>query len=554
MVDLLVVGGGVTGACIARAAAGAGLSTALVERDDFGAGTSANSLKILHGGLRDLRRLAPAAVRAGAREQAAWVRSAPHLVGALPFLLPTYRGLTQSRTALRLALTAADALSHVPAAERLGGWRILDRAEAFALVPDLPGPVTGGGLWHEGQMYSAERLVLEVVRRAMAAGAGAANHTEATALLRAADGAVVGARVRDVLNGEEHEVRARRTLVAAGAGSRRIAARLLGRAEPTGAGYSLALNVLLPDRGHPVAFALRSRVDGVARQLLFVPWRGRTILGTGHYSYSGDPASFDPAAVDPGPLLAEADAAWNGPRARAEDVLLVHAGLLPLDPSGRGSPDRLLRAPAVHDHAGEGAPGLISVVSVRFSYAGALARAAVRAVARSLGRARAVPRGGAEEAAAAGARRGAAGAGTASRRGEAARALAAAAAAVRQAAPGLAPDVRRHLARCYGADAGAVVAAMGGTEGWDRRVVPGEPVIFGQLVHGARAEMARTVDDLVWRRTEIGPRGLDCPAARQAAAEALEAADIPARAAAPDGRVGEGGEGGHGSSRRDATG
>ena len=547
-----MIGGGVTGACIARAAAGSGLSTALVERDDFGAGTSANSLKILHGGLRDLRRLAPAAVRAGAREQAAWVRGAPHLVGALPFLLPTYRGLTQSRTALRLALTAADLLSHVPAAERLGGWRILDRGEALALVPDLPGRVTGGGLWHEGQMYSAERLVLEVVRRAMAAGASAANHTEATALLRAADGAVVGARVRDVITGEEHEVRARRTLVAAGAGSRRIAARLLGRTEPARAGYSLALNVLLPDRGHPVAFALRSRMDGVARQLLFVPWRGRTILGTGHYPYPGDPASFDPAAVDPGPLLAEADAAWDGPRAREEDVLLVHAGLLPLDPSGRGSPDRLLRAPAVHDHAGEGAPGLISVVSVRFSYAGALARDAVRAVERSLGRDRAVPRG-EEGDAAAGGQTGAAGGGAAGRRaGADARALAAA--DVRHAAPGLAPDVRRHLARCYGPDAGAVVAAMGGTEGWDRRVVPGEPVIFGQLVHGARAEMARTVDDLVWRRTEIGPRGLDCAAARQAAAEALAAADSPASAAAPDVRVGGGGEGGHGSSRRDATG
>lgn len=553
-----MVGGGVTGACIARDAARSGLSVALVERDDFGSGTSANSLKILHGGLRDLRRLAPAAVRAGAREQAAWVRSAPHLVQPLPFLLPTYPGLAQSRTALRLALTAADLLSPLRAAERLGGWRILARDETLALVPELPGPVTGGGLWHEGQMYSAERLVLEVVRQATAAGAAAANHTEATALLRTGDGAVVGARVRDTLTGDEREVGARRTLVSAGAGSRRIAARLLGGAEPARAEHSLALNVVLPDRGHPVAFALRSRVGGGARQLLFVPWRGRTILGTGHYSYTGDAASFDPSAADPGPLLAEANAAWDGPRAREEDVLLVHAGLLPLDPSGRGSPDRLLRAPAVHDHAGEGARGLISVVSVRFSYAGALARDAVGAVIRSLGRDRAVPPGGAEDPPAAGGRGGAAGAGAAApvagRRDEAAQALAGADADLRRAAPGLGPDVRRHLVRCYGADAGHVVAAVRAAEGWDRRVLPGEPVIFGQFVHGVRAEMARTADDLVWRRTEIGPRGLDCAAARQTAAEAFAVAEALAGAEAPADRVGEGAEGGLGSSRRDGTG
>ncbi len=551
-----MVGGGVTGACIARDAALSGLSVALVERDDFGSGTSANSLKILHGGLRDLRRLAPAAVRAGAREQAAWARLAPHLVQPLPFLLPTYPGLAQSRIALRLALTAADLLSPLRAAERLGGWRILAREEALALVPDLPGPVTGGGLWHEGQMYSAERLVLEVVRQATAAGAAAANHTEATALLRTGDGAVVGARVRDALTGDEREVRARRTLVSAGAGSRRLAARLLGRAEPAPAEHSLALNVVLPDRGHPVAFALRSRVGGVARQLLFVPWRGRTILGTGHYPYAGDAASFDPAAADPGPLLAEADAAWDGPRAREEDVLLVHAGLLPLDPSGGGSPEGLLRAPAVHDHAGEGARGLISVVSVRFSYAGALARDAVGAVMRSLGRDRAVPRGGPKDAA--GGQGGTAGSGaaapTAGHRAGAAHALADADADLRRAAPGLGPDVRRHLVRCYGADAGHVVAAVRAAEGWDRRVLPGEPVIFGQFVHGVRAEMARTAEDLVWRRTEIGPRGLDCGAARRAAAEAFAVAEAVATAEAPTDRVGEGAEGGHGSDRRDGTG
>ncbi|HSM37251.1 MAG TPA: FAD-dependent oxidoreductase [Longimicrobiales bacterium] len=502
--DLLVVGGGVSGACIALEAARAGLRTALVERDDFGAGTSANSLKILHGGLRDLRRLAPKAVRSGAREQAAWARFAPHLVEPLPFLLPTYRAPAQSRLALRAALAFAGLLSPVAERDRPGPWAILGREDARALVPDLPGAITGGALWYEGQMYSAERLVLEVVQRAMAAGAVVANHTSVTALLRSRDGEVAGARTRNGLSGADGEVRARRTVLATGSTSRRLAGHLLGRTDGGSGSHSLALNVVLPDMGYRTAFAVRSRPrGGGTRQLLFVPWRGRTLLGTGHYAWQGDPRSFERTA-DPGPLIEEANAAWQGPRVREEDVVLVHAGLLPLEPAPDASPDRLLRDPEVHDHAADGARGLISATSVRFSYARLLARRTVARVLRSLSGGDHGGRGGDR-----------------GDRTEPASSMEEIRAAAREAAPEVEDDVREHLVRCYGARVLSAIEGMRGVPDWRRRVIPGEPVIFGQFVRAARHEMAQTTADLIWRRTELGPRGLACDAAEAMAREAL---------------------------------
>ena len=516
--DLLVVGGGVTGACIALEATRAGLRTALLERDDFGAGTSANSLKILHGGLRDLRRLAPAAVRSGAREQAAWARFAPHLVEPLPFLLPTYRAPSQSRLALRAALVVAGLLSPVRARDRPGPWAILGRDDARALVPDLPGAVTGGALWYEAQMYSAERLVLAVVQAAIDAGAAVTNHTSVTALLRTRDGEVAGARTRNELDGADGEVLARRTVLATGSTSRRLAAHLLGRADGGSGSHSLALNVVLPDMGYGTAFAIRSRPrGGGTRQLLFVPWRGRTLLGTGHYAWSGDPRSFERTA-DPGPLIEEANAAWQGPRVRDEDVLLVHAGLLPLDSAADPAPDRLLRTPEVSDHAADGARGLISVTSVRFSYARRLARRTVSRVLRSLSDGEDRRR----EAGLTG--RGAGGEGAAGGAGDRAdttSSLEQIRDAARAAAPDVDDDAREHLVRCYGARALSAIEGMRGVQGWRRRVIPGEPVIFGQFVHAARQEMAQTTADIIWRRTEVGPRGLACDAAEAMAREAL---------------------------------
>ncbi|HEY9507193.1 MAG TPA: FAD-dependent oxidoreductase, partial [Gemmatimonadales bacterium] len=185
--DLLVIGAGIQGACIAWDAALRGLRVAVVERDDFGAATSANSLRIIHGGLRYLARGDFPRMWESIRERSALLRIAPGLVEPLPVLIPTGPPGVPSRLALRAAL----ALTHVfsprrnrdlPPARRIPAGRLLSRRECLELLPALEtAPVTGGALWYDARMTRPERLTLAFVLSAAARGAIAANYAEADA-------------------------------------------------------------------------------------------------------------------------------------------------------------------------------------------------------------------------------------------------------------------------------------------------------------------------------------------------------------------------------------
>ncbi|MGE3190940.1 MAG: FAD-dependent oxidoreductase, partial [Vicinamibacterales bacterium] len=174
--DLLVVGSGVYGAIAAWDAAMRGLSVALIDKGDFGGATSANSLKTLHGGLRSLQAMNLRQMRLFIRERRALARIAPHLVRPLPFIVPTYRRPAKSKSLFRVAL----ALNDLIAADRNAGiddpglrlpaGHVVSREECLRLNPVVdPAGVTGGAVWHDYQMRSADRLNLAFVQ-------GAAEH------------------------------------------------------------------------------------------------------------------------------------------------------------------------------------------------------------------------------------------------------------------------------------------------------------------------------------------------------------------------------------------
>ncbi len=178
--DLLLIGGGVTGACIARDAAMRGLAVALVEKGDFANATSAHNTKLIHGGLRYLRNFELGLVRESLKERRIWQRIAPHLVNPLPFLVPVYDGGFKGRATLAAGLTLYDLLSYDRGwlddpAQRLPGHGWLGRSEALALEPALDAPGFEGAFrYYDAQMYSPERLALENVpgRRRPRRGAG----------------------------------------------------------------------------------------------------------------------------------------------------------------------------------------------------------------------------------------------------------------------------------------------------------------------------------------------------------------------------------------------
>ena len=207
----IVAGGGVYGLTIAHELARRGMTVCLVERDDFAAGTSFNSLKTLHGGIRELQQGALSRVRQFVRERREIARLAPHLVRVLPFVIPTSR--RHPRPLMRVFLAGYDLLARdrnegVDPARRLPASRVVSRAECLDLNPliDARG-VTGGALWHDYQLHSPERLAIALVESMVRREAAAINYTEILAVLRAG-GAVSGVRVRDRLTGEAFDVRA----------------------------------------------------------------------------------------------------------------------------------------------------------------------------------------------------------------------------------------------------------------------------------------------------------------------------------------------------------
>ena len=497
--DVLVVGGGILGAMVAWDASLRGLEVALVEQADFASSTSANSLKIVHGGLRYLRSLAPTRARESIRERSAWLRIAPHLVETLPVLVGAHRGSLRRRPVLWAGTRVADLFGFrrnrgLPPERHLPAGRLVSRSECVDLAPELEHPdLTGGLLFYDGQMYNSERLVVETVRAAADEGAVVANYARLIGPLRRGS-ELVGARVFDRLDGTELEVRARVVVNAAGASTDAVARLLTGHDLNAAPAWTLAMNLVLEGRGHDVAFALPTAQETESRQLFFVPWRGRTLVGTGHYPWDGGPPeAWDHDVV--GPYLdrfrSEIGRAWPHGRIPSDAVLDVHAGLLPAERPRKNGPSaagRLLRRRRVVDHAEHGTPNAITGVSVKYTTARLLAEELTDLVCRKVGRRS--RRCATSETPLPGAR----GPSPAELRSR----------AIGELEHVLPAEVVEHLLRTYGATYDSVVAHRGWMNDWSRPVAEGSPVIRAQLAHGAIEEMARRPDDLLERRTEVG--------------------------------------------------
>ena len=488
--DLVIVGGGVTGACIARDAALRGLSVALIEKQDFSNATSAASSKLIHGGLRYLKNLELGLIRESLRERRMWLRTAPHLVYPLKLLLPTHSGRSRSedKPLLRLGLTAYDLLAFDRAwlpdpDQRLPGHRALGVAETLALQPDLPtAELTGALEYYDCQMFSPERLALECLLSAAAAGAELCNYTIAEALLR--DGPrVVGVRARDLLGGAPQELRGRLVINAAGPWADLLLAELgdtqrLVRSK----GVHIITRALTP--GHALAIA------GQRGHIFLLPWRGHTLIGTTDEVYKGDPDNFRVTEADIAGLLATVNHHLPSAQLTRADVLHFYGGLRPLVDDG-ASTYNASRKSEVHDHARHGGPeGLISAIGGKWTTSRHLAEKVVDLAANKLGR-RLPP---------------CTTAITPLPGGAIGNFRKFVASQVRLH-PRHEPALLLHLARNYGARIGELLQIIDADPTLARPLADGLPEIGAQVVHAQRCEMAVALADVVLRRTGLGTLG-----------------------------------------------
>ena len=398
--DVLVIGGGIQGACIAWDAALRGLDVALLERDDFGAATSANSLRIVHGGIRYLARGDLPRMRESIRERSTLLRVAPGLVEPLAVLIPTGRPGVPGRAAFGVALALTHLLSptrnrDLDPSRRIGAGRIVSSRECRRLFPALdPGTFDGGALWYDARMTRPERLTLAFVRSAASVGAQVANHAEVESF-EVRSGVVRSVRVVDRLTGTRHEVRARHVVVAAGPWTDELAGRAGSDdgAAPGTPRHALALNLVIGRRPAEVAVGLRSASasDGDpggsgGRFLFLAPQERSTLLGTwyGVAEEGGDPAP----ALDRGAesLLAEFNLACPGLELASSDVVGRQWGRLPLKAGFEsGASATLAERPRVRGPGGGRPDNLVTVEAVKYTTARAVAQDVVDGMLASMG-------------------------------------------------------------------------------------------------------------------------------------------------------------------------
>jgi glycerol-3-phosphate dehydrogenase len=467
--DVLVVGGGITGSGIALDAATRGLSVGLVEKEDFAAGTSGRSSRLIHGGVRYLQQYEFGLVHEALRERSILLRLAPHLVRPVPMFAPLRHVTTRKQWRLGLALYDTLALWR-----NIGRHRAATEQEVMAAIPGLGRPSKGVRYW-ECRTDDA-RLTLEVARTAAASGALVANHAEVVGLI--GDGRVRGARVVDRITGESVEVKARLTVNAAGVWADAVQGLATGdprRLRPS-KGVHLVFRPGAVDTR--VALLVPSGADD-GRFIFILPWGGRTYAGTTDTAYQGSRDRPEVTPEDRDYMLAAVTRAF--PTVSVRDVVASWAGLRPLLGGKSGATADLSRKHAIY----EDPPGLLTITGGKLTTFRDMAEDLVDQVAHVLrvrrrSRTRSIPLG---------------------IRTPLQKALSSAA---REAEGlGLLPETGHRLVYRYGDDWDEALRLIRDDPGLGDPAVPGLPVLGVELELARSREMAMTDDDVLVRRTRM---------------------------------------------------
>jgi glycerol-3-phosphate dehydrogenase len=497
--DLLIIGGGVTGACVARDAALRGLSVALIEKGDFASATSAHNSKLIHGGLRYLRNFELGLVRESLRERRIWQRIAPHLVQPLPFLVPLYNAGFKERAMLSAGLNLYDLLSFDRARlddpeERLPGHHWLDKRRALAEEPMLDAPGFEGSFrYYDAQMYSPERLALENILDATLNGAAVANYVAAERL-SVRNGRIEGAAVREAFGGGGFEIRAKLTLLAAGPWADLFLNQALGKPTAHKLLRSKGIHLVVP----PMTKTDALTVAAGGGHFFVLPWRGCSLLGTTDTQFLGAPDDVGVTESDVDGFLSFINGHLPSAHLKRDDVRHFYAGLRPLVDDGSGDTYDASRRAELIDHGkDDGAEGLFSAIGGKWTTSRDLAETVTDTIATKLGqRVRGCTTGTARLPG-----------GNIPRRREFFAAQA-------KAYPDIATD---HLGRLYGTCLKDVIAAAGNRPEL-LSAIASTGDIGAQVLFAMREEMAMSLSDVVMRRTGLGQLGDPGDAALQSTA------------------------------------
>jgi glycerol-3-phosphate dehydrogenase len=378
--DIVIVGGGINGAGIARDAALRGLRVLLLEKNDFGSGTTSWSSRLIHGGLRYLEYAEIPLVFESLHERRRLRRLAAHLVTRLRLTIPIYNESRRSRLVIRLGMIAYDILS---IGKKNPRHRMLSRD---ALMSEEPGlrkeGLLGGAQYYDAQVTFAERLVIENILAAKAAGADVRNYSPVIGIT-VRRGTVHGLQFVDRESGDEVDVSARVIMNAAGPWVDRVLATV-NREMPQFMGGTKGSHIVVGkfDGAPHSAFYVEAQQDG--RPFFIIPWNQQYLIGTTDIRYDGDPADVIASDEEIEYLLDETNRVFPAAGLSREDIHFMYSGVRPLPKHDKGPESAITRKHIVFRHRND-AMGLISIIGGKLTTYRNLAEQAVDAAVRSSG-------------------------------------------------------------------------------------------------------------------------------------------------------------------------
>jgi glycerol-3-phosphate dehydrogenase len=481
--DIVVIGGGVTGAAIARDAVLRGFKVALLEKGDFASGTSSRSSKLVHGGLRYLRHMKFGLVFGALRERWILMRNAPRLVKPLTFLIPVYKDTKTSKLMLSMGLWLYDilALFRTP---RFHGW--LSPERAMVLEPALKKDrLAGAGLYADCATDDA-RLVLALIKDAWSRGALVVNYAKVVGFEKNG-GKIVGVRALDLASGTEFSVKGKITVNSTGPWSDSLRKVDDPSSEPR-LRPAKGVHIIVPRErlGNREAVVIESARDG--RNMFVIPWGNLSLVGTTDTDYEGDLDRVDASEEDIQYLLEALNQTYPESHITSEDIISLYASVRPLAAELGVNEDAVSRDQLIF----ESSSGLVSIIGGKLTTHRTMAKALVDQVSIKLAGEFATPAKSACE--------------------TDQFALDYNQNELEQAVRGLMQksgfdaEIAGHLVDAYGPGATKILAITEEKTSLASRITAEAPYLLAEVVYAVRYEMAMKLIDFMLRRTQLAYR------------------------------------------------
>jgi glycerol-3-phosphate dehydrogenase len=398
--DLVIIGGGIFGACAAWDATLRGLSVALIEKTDFSHATSANHLKMVHGGIRYLQHGDIYRIRESSHERSALLRIAPNLVKPLPIVIPTYRGAFKGKALLGAGMSIYDILTFdrnrgLKEGRTIPGGKFLSREQVLSLFPGInKSGLTGGAIFYDGQMYSPPRIALSFLKSASEKGLISANYVKATGFLKNGN-RICGVRATNQFCGDELEIRAKVVLNTSGPWAHRLLRDCLDihiDPEPT---FSRDLALVIdkkPQSDFGIALTTESGdadsiVDRGGRHLFAAPWRDFTLIGVWHKVFEHPPEKIEVSKNELKGFTEEINQIYPSSNISTKNIVMINTGLTLFGSKNKQGKTKLSfgkRSQLIDHRRAHQLEGIITLIGVRATTARGMAAKAIDLVFKTL--------------------------------------------------------------------------------------------------------------------------------------------------------------------------